>query len=163
MPRCLHMRGVMKTSLRLLHDAGIPVLYMLHDRWVLYERAGPWLRPWPTIDRAGFARSARRRAAGAAAHRARAPPIERQGINCFVHAVARGRAPSPRVAPPSRTVVSRGFDLERSATPRRRARRAPPRRLVFAGAVDMAQGLTRPCEHRGGRTRHKLVVAGPNR
>jgi hypothetical protein len=29
-----------KPPLTLLHQAGVPVLYLLHDRWVLYERAG---------------------------------------------------------------------------------------------------------------------------
>src|SRR5436190_15641643 len=35
-----HMRGLTKPPLKLLHDAGVPVLYLLHDRWVLYERPG---------------------------------------------------------------------------------------------------------------------------
>src|SRR5919201_6784749 len=33
-----HMRGIVKAPLRLLYRAGVPVLYLLHDRWVLYER-----------------------------------------------------------------------------------------------------------------------------
>src|SRR4051794_20500053 len=48
-----HMRGIGKGSLRLLHEAGLPVLYMLGDLWVIYERPGPpvaW-RLWPALDR----------------------------------------------------------------------------------------------------------------
>src|SRR4051812_29862767 len=108
-----HMRGVMKPSLRLLHDAGIPVLYMLHDRWVLYERAGPWLKPWPTIDRLGL-NALRNGVARVARSRIElgAPPIEQEGINCFVtqwlEDEHRRLGWRPRIA----HVVRGGFDLE---------------------------------------------------
>jgi glycosyltransferase involved in cell wall biosynthesis len=154
----------MKTSLRLLHDAGIPVLYMLHDRWVLYERAGPWLRPWPTIDRAGFA-AVREGVARLGRPRIElgAPPIERQGINCFVTQWLEDEHRRLGWRPRVTHVVRGGFDLEpfRNAAATR-APAAPPRRLVFAGRVDRRKGLdtaVRGIAEAG--LGHKLVVAGP--
>src|SRR4051794_14908263 len=63
-------RGVVKPPLRLLHDAGIPVLYMLHDRWLLYERPGSVFVPWA-------------RAEDVSMRLLREPPAAREGIVCF--------------------------------------------------------------------------------
>src|SRR4051794_16636208 len=63
-----HMRGIGKGSLTLLHAAGVPVLYLVGDRWIVYERPGPpaaWPL-WPALDRLAPYR-ALRNAAGAVA------------------------------------------------------------------------------------------------
>lgn len=157
-----HMRGLVKTSLRLLHDAGIPVLYMLHDRWVLYERAGPWLAPWPVLDRLGFA--ALREVSGRLPSRLeiRAPPIARDGMVCFVSRWLRDEYARLGWRPRHVRVVPGGVDLERF----RAARQAPPtpplQRLLFAGRMHPTKGLhiaVRALAEVGHD--FKLTVAGP--
>jgi glycosyltransferase involved in cell wall biosynthesis len=136
-----HMRGLMKPSLRLLHDAGIPVMYMLHDRWVLYERAGPWLAPWPVIDRLGLAYL--REVGGRLSRRLelRAPPIARDGMVCFVSRWLRDEYARLGWRPRHARIVSGGVDLERFRVARH-ARVAPPlRRLLFAGRMHSTKGL----------------------
>jgi glycosyltransferase involved in cell wall biosynthesis len=123
-----HLRGVVKPPLRLLHEAGVPVLYMLHDRWVLYERPGSVFVPWA-------------RAEPLAVRALREPPIAADGIVCFNSEWLRdehaGLGWRPRVS----HVVPCGLPaamLERAgvAAPRRDARR-----LLFAGRVDPSKGV----------------------
>jgi glycosyltransferase involved in cell wall biosynthesis len=122
-----HPRGVVKPPLRLLHEAGIPVLYMLHDRWVLYERPGSVFVPWA-------------RKEPAAVRLLREPPIAREGIVCFnsrwlkeEHARLHWRPEDEQIIPcglpPSLT------DLARDPEPR------GSRRLLFAGRVDPSKGI----------------------
>jgi glycosyltransferase involved in cell wall biosynthesis len=159
-----HMRGVMKTSLRIVHDAGIPVLYMLHDRWVLYERAGPWLKPWPVIDRMGLA-AARETAARLARRRVAlgAPPIERQGIVCFVTKWLQDEYSRLGFEPRQARVIPGGFDLDPFLTAGlTRPAAVPPRRLVFAGRVDWRKGLdTAVSAIAKAGIGHRLIIAGP--
>jgi glycogen synthase len=123
-----HLRGVVKPPLRLLHAEGIPVLYMLHDRWVLYERPGSVLVPWARAEPVA------RRLLGE-------PPIAAEGVVCFnsrwlrdEHARLGWRPRDAHVVPcglPSRLV-------EQATGP------SPPRaidRLLFAGRVDPAKGV----------------------
>ena len=137
-----HMRGVMKTSLRLLHDAGVPVVYMLHDRWVLYERAGPWLSPWPVIDRLGFA-ALREGVGRLAAPRIelRAPPIASEGIVCFMSRWLRDEYARLGWRPRTSHVVPGGVDVERFRGARDAPPAEPPGRLLFAGRIHPTKGL----------------------
>jgi glycogen(starch) synthase len=159
-----HMRGVAKTSLRLIHDSGIPVLYQLHDRWVVYERPGPWLRPWAEIDR--FGGRALRELAGVAAGRAlkaeiRAPRIERDGIVCFVSEWLEGEYARLGWHAQRAEVVNCGVDLERFGG-RTANHETPPRRLLFAGRIERRKGievlLRALAKTRGELT---LTIAGP--
>ena len=137
-----HMRGVMKTSLRLLHDAGVPVVYMLHDRWVLYERAGPWLAPWPRVDRLGFA-AARELAGRVAPGRTelRAPPIAEEGIVCFVSRWLQEEYARLGWRPRHAHVVPCGVDVARIRALRARPPAAPPAELLYAGRIHPTKGL----------------------
>ena len=137
-----HMRGVMKTSLRLLHEAQIPVLYMLHDRWVLYERPGPWLAPWSRIDRLGLG-AARERAGSAAPGKLelRAPPIERDGIVCFVSEWLRREYARLGWRPRTWYVVPGGVDAARFRSARAQPPAHPPERLLFSGRIHPTKGL----------------------
>lgn len=158
-----HMRGVMKTSLRLLHEAGIPVLYMLHDRWVLYERAGPWLVPWPVADRVGF--TALRDAAGrfgSARVELRSPPIEREGVVCFVSNWLRQEYARLGWRPRDARVVPCGVAVERIRSLRMHPPEPPFSRLLFAGRVHPSKGLQVGVEAlaRAGEP-FRLTVAGP--
>lgn len=123
-----HLRGVVKPPLRLLHDAGVPVLYMLHDRWVLYERPGSVFIPWARAERLATAVL-------------REPPIASEGIVCFNsrwlrdeharlgwhpnddHLVPCG-LPSSLIEQAMNDPVQRGTD-----------------RLLFAGRIDPSKGL----------------------
>jgi glycosyltransferase involved in cell wall biosynthesis len=137
-----HMRGLVKPPLRLLHEAGVPVLYQLHDRWVLYERAGALYVPWARLDRLGAraAREALGRAAGSAGEW-RAPPIGEEGVVCFVsrwlQEEYRRRGWEPRRA----ALVPCGVDLGRFADVAARDPDVPPRRLLFAGRMHRDKGL----------------------
>jgi glycosyltransferase involved in cell wall biosynthesis len=117
-----------KPPLRLLHRAGIPVLYMLHDRWVLYERPGSVFVPWARAD-------------DAAVRLLREPPIARDGIVCFnsrwlrdeharLHWRPRHGHMVPCGLPPALTALA-----ERDPGPRGTAR------LLFAGRVDPSKGI----------------------
>jgi glycosyltransferase involved in cell wall biosynthesis len=123
-----HPRGVVKPPLRLLHLAGIPVLYMLHDRWVLYERPGSVFVPW-----------ARRE--DTAVRLLREPPIASEGIVCFnsqwlrdeharLHWHPRHEHLIPCGLPPALTALA-----ERDPGPRGTTR------LLFAGRVDPSKGI----------------------
>jgi glycosyltransferase involved in cell wall biosynthesis len=136
-----HMRGLVKTSLRLLHDAGIPVMYMLHDRWVLYERAGPWLAPWPVLDRLGIA--ALREAGGRLPSRMelRAPAIARDGMVCFVSRWLRDEHARLGWRPRQSRIVPCGVDAERFRMDRASGPPSSVRRLLYAGRIHPTKGL----------------------
>lgn len=135
-----HCRGVVKTSLRLIHEAGLPVLYQLHDRWVLYERPGSLLVPWARLDRAG-ARLPRELAGTLLAPRVelRAPRIERDGIACYVSEWLEQEHVRRGWRPRRREIVRCGVDLDAFSRPHPPAQ--PPRRLLFAGRIDQRKGL----------------------
>jgi FkbM family methyltransferase len=128
-----HMRGLAKPALTLLHDAGIPVLYFLHDRWVLYERAGSLGVPWARLDALG-AGPVRRRLL-------RAPPIEQEGIVCYVSRWLRDQHHQRGWHAAHEHVVPCGVDVERFVAPRRGPPSSPPRRLLFAGRLHPDKGI----------------------
>lgn len=137
-----HMRGIMKTSLRLLHDAGIPVLYMLHDRWVLYERPGPWLWPWSRIDRLGLATA--REAVGSFGQRRvelRTPPIEQEGLVCFASHWLQEEHARLGWRPRNARVVPSGVETQHLRAARKAPPTLPPRRILYAGRVHPTKGL----------------------
>jgi glycosyltransferase involved in cell wall biosynthesis len=129
-----HMRGVVKTPLNLLHDACVPVFYMLHDMWALYERPGSTLVPWARLDRLGVA--AARRAA-----RLGTPPIEEQGHVCFVSDWLRDEYARRGFRPRRSHVVRAGVDYDTLAAARRAPAAAPPVRILFAGRLHPDKGL----------------------
>ncbi len=123
-----HLRGVVKPPVRLLHDSGVPVFYMLHDRWVLYERPGSVFVLWA-------------RAESLATKVLREPPIAREGVVCFnshwlrdeharlgwhpaEHHVVRCGLPPALIERAANDSVERGAD-----------------RLLFAGRIDPSKGL----------------------
>ncbi len=136
-----HMRGVVKTSLRLLQDAGIPVLYMLHDRWVLYERPGPWLGPWPWIDRHGLGIA--RESLGVVAPRLelRAPPVDRNGVVCFASQWLRDEYARLGWRPTRGRVLPAGVDADGIGSLRLAPPASPPRRALYAGRIHPTKGL----------------------
>lgn len=138
-----HMRGVPKPALNPLHDADIPTLYMLHDRWVLYERAGgPDLLPWPAIDRLG-GRALRGAVARMAPGRLdlRAPPIAEEGIVCFVSEWMRGEYAARGWVPRTAHIVPAGVDVEHFRRARTRPVARPPERMLYAGRIHPTKGL----------------------
>ena len=135
-----HCRGIVKTSLRMAHEAGVPVLYQLHDRWVLYERPGSLFVPWARLDRLG-ARLPRELLGRALASRIelRAPPIETRGLACFVSEWLEGEYRRLGWRPGHAAIVRCGVDTDRfvrSVPPAQ-----PPRRLLFAGRIEPRKGL----------------------
>jgi glycogen(starch) synthase len=138
-----HMRGLVKPPLRLLHEAGLPVVYLLHDRWVLYERAGgPFLLPWTTLDRL-FARRVRE-AVGALTRRrleVRAPPIAEKGLVRFVSRWLRDEYARLGWQARDEGVLPAGIDAGAIAALRREPTRTPPQRLLFAGRIHPSKGL----------------------
>jgi glycosyltransferase involved in cell wall biosynthesis len=158
-----HMRGLVKPPLRLLHDAGIPVLYMLHDRWVLYERPGALFVPWPLLDRLGvpWLRNVAGRVLGGSRVELRSPPIREEGIVCFVSDWLRETYERRGWRARHAHVVPCGVAVERfRAVPAERAER--PRRILFAGRVHRGKGLD-VLVRAMAATRHpfELTVAGP--
>lgn len=135
-----HCRGIVKTSLRLAHEAGVPVLYNLHDRWVLYERPGSLLVPWARLDRAG-ARLPRELAGRLLARRVelRAPRIDRDGVACFVSEWLAAEHTRRGWIPRRHAVVPCGVDPTLFAPDGRPPR--PPERLLFAGRIEERKGL----------------------
>jgi glycogen(starch) synthase len=155
-----HCRGIVKTSLRIAHEAGVPVLYQLHDRWVLYERPGSLLVPWARLDRLG-ARLPRELIGRVAASRIelRAPRIERDGVACFVSEWLERDHTSRGWRPRRREVVRCGIDVEAFARTEPPAQ--PPRRLLFAGRIEPRKGLDVAVRALAGDAGLKLTVAGP--
>jgi glycosyltransferase involved in cell wall biosynthesis len=135
-----HCRGIVKTSLRMAHEAGVPVLYQLHDRWVLYERPGSLYLPWSRLDRlgAGLPRELIGRIA-APRLELRAPRIERDGIACFVSEWLEREHTRRGWRPRRREIVRCGVDIDAFARPTPPAQ--PPHRLLFAGRLEPRKGL----------------------
>lgn len=124
-----HMRGVVKPPLRLLHQRGIPVLYMLHDRWVLYERPGSVLVPWA-------------RAEPLATRLLGEPPIAAEGVVCFNSAWLRDEHARLGWRPRDGHVVPCGLPSEiAELAETERDRRPGASRLLFAGRIDPSKGV----------------------
>jgi glycosyltransferase involved in cell wall biosynthesis len=159
-----HLRGILKTNLRLIHDAGIPVLYQLHDRWVLYERPGSIHVPWARLDRLGAARA--RELAGSLATRVtglemRAPPIRDEGTACFTSHWLEDWYREAGWVPARAEQVPCGVDLARFAAPPRPAAR-PPETALYAGRVEPRKGLDVALRAlAASRSRLRLTIAGP--
>lgn len=135
-----HCRGIVKTSLRLLHEAGMPVLYQLHDRWILYERPGSLYIPWTRLDRVGA--TLPRELVGQLAApwmELRAPRFDRLGTACFVSEWLEREHTRRGLTPRRREIVPCGVDVERFARPV--PIRQPPSRLLFAGRLEPRKGL----------------------
>jgi glycosyltransferase involved in cell wall biosynthesis len=154
-----HMRGLVKPPLTLLHQAGVPVVYVLHDRWILYERAGgPKLIPWPKLD--PYARRARRLATRVARLELRAPPIVERGIVRFASRWLRDEyARAGWVARDEGTLAS-GVDVEAIRKRRKTPPRTPPERLLYAGRIDPSKGL-HVAVRAVAQTSGRLTIAGP--
>lgn len=123
-----HLRGLVKPPVRLLHEAGVPVFYLLHDRWVLYERPGSVFVPWA-------------RAEALAAAVLREPPIAAEGVVCFNSRWLRDEHARLGWRPRDTHIVPCGL-------PRRLLEEAAPGstrkgadRLLFAGRIDPSKGL----------------------
>jgi glycosyltransferase involved in cell wall biosynthesis len=140
-----HMRGIPKGTLTLLHAAGVSVIYMLGDLWVVYERPGPpsWWRAWQIADRIAayrVVRAAAGRIAGLGRLRLDPPPIGEQGICAFTSRWLQDRYALEGFRPIHAHVVPNGIRLEqRDGGPR------PPLehrdvQVLFAGRADDTKG-----------------------
>jgi glycosyltransferase involved in cell wall biosynthesis len=154
-----HMRGLVKPPLTLLHRAGVPVAYVLHDRWILYERAGgPSLLPWQKLD--PYTRRARQLATRVAQLELREPPIAEQGIVRFASRWLRDEyAAAGWVARDEGTLAS-GVDIEAIRRRRTAPPRTPPERFLFAGRIHPSKGL-HVAVRAVAKTSGRLTVAGP--
>lgn len=159
-----HMRGMVKPPLTLLHRAGVPVLYLLHDRWVLYERpGGPFLLPWPRLDRV-FARRVRDGLARIAAPRVelRAPPIPEEGVVRFVSRWLHNEYACAGWLARDEGILPAGVDVDAIARRRTEPPHIPPQRLLFAGRIHASKGLdvaVRALARMADTS--SLIVAGP--
>ncbi|MFL5909268.1 MAG: glycosyltransferase [Gaiellaceae bacterium] len=115
-----HMRGVVKAPLGVLHDAQVPVFYMLHDLWALYEKPGSIYVPW---GRLGTSR------------------IEKEGHVCFVSDWLRDEYARRGFRPRRSHVVRAGVDIEKYASARTRPASIPPQKILFAGRLHPDKGL----------------------
>ena len=123
-----HLRGVVKPPVRLLHDSGVPVFYMLHDRWVLYERPGSVFVPWARAERL-------------ATRVLREPPIAREGVVGFNSHWLRDEHARLGWHPAEHHVVRCGLPpvlIERAAN---ESVERGTDRLLFAGRIDPSKGL----------------------
>jgi glycosyltransferase involved in cell wall biosynthesis len=134
-----HMRGISKGILSLLHERGVPVLYMLGDLWAVYEQPGPpaWWSAWQRADGIGayrYVRDGARRAVGAGP----APRIAAEGIVCFASSWLRERYAAVGFRPTASHVIPNGIALDDPP----RADQAPGTglRLAFAGRLDDSKG-----------------------
>ena len=160
-----HMRGIPKGSLTRLHAADVPVIYMLGDLWVVYERPGPpacW-RVWQAVDRNAayrIARAAAGRAAGFGRMRLDPPPIADLGICAFASDWLRQRYAREGFRPMHAHVVPNGIRLEgRDGGPR------PPLegrdlRVLFAGRADTTKGADVAVAAIGRVSGARLTLAG---
>jgi len=144
-----HMRGVGKGSLTLLHDAGIPVVYLLGDLWVVYERPGPpsWWGFWQVADHNGVYRAARAaaaRVAGLGKLELRSPPIASEGIVCFASAWLCDRYAAAGFKPRSGHIVPNGVRVDELAALRvgqaASSREGGTLVALFAGRLEAAKG-----------------------
>src|SRR4051812_5704514 len=154
-----HMRGLVKPPLTLLHRAGVPVVYVLHDRWILYERAGgPTLLPWRNLDR--YARRARQLATRVGTLELRAPPIAERGIVRFASRWLRDEYSGAGWVARDEGTLASGVDVEAIRNRRTAPPRTPPERLLFAGRIHPSKGL-HVAVRAVARTSGRLTVAGP--
>lgn len=123
-----HMRGVVKPPLRLLHQRGIPVLYMLHDRWVLYERPGSVLVLWA-------------RAEGLATRLLGEPPIAADGVVCFNSRWLRDEHARLGWAPRDAHMVPCGLPARIAELAAAERTGSGAARLLFAGRIDPSKGV----------------------
>jgi glycosyltransferase involved in cell wall biosynthesis len=135
-----HCRGIVKTSLRMIHEAGVPILYQLHDRWLLYERPGSLYVPWGRLDRLG-ARLPRELLGRLAASRIelRAPRIDREGTACFVSEWLEHEHTRRGLVAGRREVVHCGVrpdDFRHQS-----GRSGAPHKLLYAGRIERRKGL----------------------
>src|SRR5262249_3041724 len=138
-----HMGGLVKPPLTLIHRAGIPVVYVLHDRWVMYERVGgPTLLPWAKLDRL-FATRARQAATRVAPRglELRAPPIAENGVVRYASRWVRDEHASAGWVARDEGTLPTGVDVEGIRSRRTRPPRTPPERLPFARRIDASKGL----------------------
>lgn len=140
-----HMRGIGKGVLTVLHDAGIPVVYLVGDLWIAYERPGPpslW-GMWQRLDRSPTAQCFRRRGADLIAPRGvtlRAPPLAAEGEIAFASSWLLGRYRDIGLRPRRSHVIPNGIDLEGRDGGLRPPFGGRPLRVVFAGRVDDSKG-----------------------
>lgn len=139
-----HMRGIGKGSLTLAHDLGLPVLYMLGDLWVLYERPGPpgaW-STWQALDRSAAYRAARRRMWRLVERgrlRLEPPPVAASGTVCFASTWLRDRHLALGFRPRDAHVVPNGIYAGRLAPPR--ASDSPALRVAYVGRLEHEKGI----------------------
>lgn len=123
-----HMRGIVKRPLRLAHARGVPIVYCLHDRWVLYERPGSLYVPWARL--------------GSAAERLLGePPILEEGWVCFNSAWLRDEHLRRGWRPRRARLLPAGLERTWFAEPREGAAAGRADRLLFAGRLDHGKGL----------------------
>jgi len=140
-----HMRGIPKGTLTLLHAAGVPVIYMLGDLWVVYERPGPpasW-RAWQAVDGIAALRAARTaagRAAGLGRLRLDPPPIAVHGICAFTSRWLQQRYAQAGFRPAHAHVVPNGIRLEGRDGGPRLPLAGRDLRVLFAGRADATKG-----------------------
>jgi glycosyltransferase involved in cell wall biosynthesis len=140
-----HMRGIPKGTLTLLHGAGVPVIYMLGDLWVVYERPGPpsWWRVWQIADRIALYRAARTaigRGAGLGRLRLDPPPIAEEGICAFASRWLQQRYAHAGFEPARAHVVPNGIRLEHRDGGPRRPLDDRDLHVLFAGRADDTKG-----------------------
>jgi glycosyltransferase involved in cell wall biosynthesis len=160
-----HMRGVGKGTLTLLHRAGVPVVYMLGDLWVIYERPGPpsWWRAWTSLDRRAAYRTLRDAAgaaAGAGRIELRQPPIAEQGEVCFASAWLRERYRSLGWEARHTHVVANGIDVARFAAAPRERTAGEPLDVLFAGRIDPDKGADLAIQAAAAVSDVRLTVVG---
>ena len=160
-----HMRGIPKGSLTRLHAAGVPVIYMLGDLWVLYERPGPpacW-RGWQMADRNVAYRSARAavgRAAGLGRLRLDPPPIAELGICAFASGWLRQRYAQEGFCPAHAHVVPNGIRLEGRDGGPRLPLEGRELQVLFAGRADATKGADIAVAAIGRVSGARLTLAG---
>jgi glycosyltransferase involved in cell wall biosynthesis len=140
-----HMRGIPKGTLTLLHAAEVPVIYMLGDLWVVYERPGPpsWWPAWQAADQVAAYRSLRAiagRVAGLRRLRLDPPPIREQGICAFTSRWLQERYARAGFRPAHAHVVPNGIRLEGRAGGPRTPLDGREMRVLFAGRADATKG-----------------------
>jgi glycogen synthase len=123
-----HPRGFVKPPLRLLHAAGIPVLYMLHDRWVLYERPGSVYVPWA-------------RKENAAVRLLREPPIAKEGVVCFNSKWLKQEHARLGWHPRDEHIIGCGLPPLLTAVATHDQRPRGTDKLLFAGRIDPDKGI----------------------